>query len=178
MLGAQVELHARLRAETNACAISLVSSRSWFFEKLKASKIGSSIANPANQQNNRSNSSRLTNGRSERIECKTATGSRAAGAPAQSRDERPLRKAPQTPDRVPRAKRSPVPASRTTGVPWELAPRRRRQKAAPRSSDPARASNRFAVPSTRKQNRPPQPKIQRVLQQPARRRQALGRRTP
>src|SRR5208283_538597 len=71
------------RAERNPCAISLVSSRSRFFEKVEASKIGSSIANPTNQRNNRSNSSRSTNWRSERIEyknCNRLARNRRSGA--------------------------------------------------------------------------------------------------
>jgi hypothetical protein len=54
--------------DRNSCAISCVSRRSRFFEKVEASNTLSSIDNPTNQRNSMSNSRRSTSCRSERIE--------------------------------------------------------------------------------------------------------------
>ena len=51
----------------NFCAISWVSKRSRFFEKVEASNTFSSMESPTNQRNKRSNSIRSTSWRSERI---------------------------------------------------------------------------------------------------------------
>ena len=83
---------------------------------------------------------------------KTATGSRATAAPAQSRDGPPPRKAPQTRHRALQAKRSPVRASLATGDPLERVHQGRYRKTATRLYDPARASNQSTAPSMPKRN--------------------------
>jgi hypothetical protein len=55
-------------AERNLVAISPSSSRSRFLEKLEWSRTGSSMPMPTNHRNNRSNSIRSINCRSERTE--------------------------------------------------------------------------------------------------------------
>ena len=180
MLGAQKPLHFRqgdergqklLRDLLGECAISWVSKRSRFFEKVEASNTFSSMESPTNQRNKGQTRSARPAGAPSGSYREAAEASPAANAPAQSTAVRFDRKAPKTLRRVRPGPRSSGAASPAADASLVSAPPCQRTRTTPRSSDPRPASTPRDSPTHRPRESRDNNKHQKIraslLQQPA-----------